>query len=144
MSTRPAKRDKVDNNLHVQQSSVPKILARLSKPSLCSLALTWLSEQHPPTAPRSPTDEDSDESDQEEEEQQRDLNKLYQHMRDNTAVTKSKVVARIRRDWVSSCCCSLSAALYHTLTRTDIQQRQGFTYRQIAQLDLQCSFLPSA
>lgn len=105
MSSRPAKRVKVDNNLHPSQSTVPKLLARLSKASLCSLALTWLTEQHPDSSARSPAEdsEESEESEEDEEEgQKRDLNKLYQDMRDNSAITKSKVVARIGRDWVSS------------------------------------------
>lgn len=108
MPSRPAKRAKVDNNLHPLQSSAPKLLARLSKPSLCSLALIWLSEQHPPTGALSPA-EDSDEDSEEEDEVQKHLNQLYQDLRDNNAVTKGKVVARIRRDWVSSSAPSLCA-----------------------------------
>ncbi|ORY74101.1 kinetochore protein CHL4 like-domain-containing protein [Leucosporidium creatinivorum] len=114
--SRPAKRATLDNNLHPQQSTAPdKLLARLTKPSLCALALQWLTEQHPNSIPRGRGDDDSEESDDEEEEDgQRNLNKLYQDMRDDPAVTKAKLVAKIGRDW-----------------------RQGFTYRQIAQLDVQ-------
>lgn len=106
--SRPAKRAKLDNNLHPLQSSAPKLLARLTKPSLCALALTWLIEQHPSSTARSGAEESEEES-EEEEEGQRDLSSVYCGMRDDATVTKSKVVARIARDWVSYLSCQLEA-----------------------------------
>lgn len=92
MSTRPAKRAKLDSAIcSVPQLSVTKNLNKLGKPSLCALAAGWFAQQR--TNPRA-----ADDSDEEDEEQEG--GQSYEDMRDDTSVKKARVMRSIQRDWV--------------------------------------------
>lgn len=93
MSTRPAKRAKLDSSIcPVPQASISKALNRFSKASLCSLAAGWISEQG--TNNRAQDDSDDDEGVEEDRQS-------YEDMRDDSSVKKPAVLKRIQRDWVS-------------------------------------------
>lgn len=98
--SRPTKRLKLDNELLLTSNGINKLLNRLDKPSLCSLALTWLAQQQ--STDSTPPTEDSSEEEEDSEEQEGNKRVMYEDMRDDTAVSKAKVIKRIQRDWVSS------------------------------------------
>lgn len=100
--SRPTKRIKVDNTLHLPyNSSTLKYLTRLSKGSLCTLALTWINEL---ATGNNVPNEDSDQSDDEDSDQEDNNSSrtVYEQSRDDSNATKAKLVATIQRDWVSS------------------------------------------
>jgi hypothetical protein len=102
MTSRPQKRAKLDPQVQQPHSqTTAKLLTRLSKPSLCSLALTWLNELNPVNNPAQAHHNDSDSEEDEEDEEEGSKRSVYQRMRDEQSATKLRVVARIQADWVS-------------------------------------------
>ena len=80
-------------------------LSKLTKPSLCVLALTWLSDAHlhPARQRKRPRlDVDSDASSEEEEELEQDLRGEYGAMRDDAGTARARVVQSILKHWVGS------------------------------------------
>lgn len=135
MAARRAKRIKLDGSVLLLQSpATTKQLTRLAKGSLCALAILWTTEQHPAALRPSQRVVESDPESDEEVEVEEDLKAVYEVMRDQASLGKSRVVERIQKDWVSS-------RVQHWLQVTDCGsaiQSDGFTYRQLAQLDVQC------
>lgn len=106
MASRPSKRIKLDSTILLSHSATTtRLLSRLSKPSLLSLALSWLKELHPVAHrdKRARRDEEQEESDESEEEdaEEGSLRSVYERMRDDAAVGKARVVRQIETDWVS-------------------------------------------
>lgn len=108
MASRPSKRIKLDSTILLSHSSTTtRLLSRLSKPSLLSVALAWLKELHPVAhrdkRARREQEQGSDESEEEEDDaEEGSLRSVYERMRDDAVIRKARVVKQIEGDWVSA------------------------------------------
>ncbi|KAK4693268.1 hypothetical protein P7C70_g8959, partial [Phenoliferia sp. Uapishka_3] len=103
--------------------AIKAALSKLSKQSLCALALAWVDD--PISTPaatsrkrhRREVSQESEESESEEEEEEEledDIKSVYEEMRDEERVKKGEVVKTVMRHW-----------------------SRGLSYKQRAQMDIQ-------
>lgn len=125
---------------------IKQALSKLSKPSLAALALAWLDDPnlHPVAQKRkrqrlnNERDSDDSEESEDEEELEEDLKELYEGIRDDAGVSRTKLVETMVGQWVSSAP-GWPGFGGEKLTRR--VQNRGLTFRQVAQIDVQCTSL---
>ncbi|GAA5904120.1 hypothetical protein JCM6882_003950 [Rhodosporidiobolus microsporus] len=114
-STRSKRIKLTHNAIQVPPESVKKLLSKQSPSSLAQLALVWLNETPRADGRSADSDEEDDFAFDGELEGKRGRRALYEELRDEeVSGAKARVIQAIQEDW-----------------------RDGLSYRQVAQLDLQ-------